>query len=141
MTTIAYKDGVIACDGRATAGDMIVSDVTNKAWVRGDVTFFGAGEVGALEQAFAAWPSKTNSDIGEWEALVSDEDGLWLCGCDGETVFRISHDPAVPYAIGSGMPYALTAMDMGGTAKQAVKMAAKRDTGTGGKVRTYKVGA
>lgn len=41
-----------------------------------------------------------------------------------------------PFAIGSGRDFALAAMDMGATAKEAVEMAAKRDVYTGGTIRT-----
>jgi hypothetical protein len=44
------------------------------------------------------------------------------------------------YAIGCGSDHAITAMDMGATAYQAVQMAAKRDTGTGGTIRAATVG-
>ena len=40
------------------------------------------------------------------------------------------------YAIGSCADHAIPPMDMGATAYQAVQMAAKRDTGTGGTIRT-----
>jgi hypothetical protein len=42
-------------------------------------------------------------------------------------------------AIGTGTDHAITAMDCGLSAREAVKMAMKRDTGTGGRIRTYKV--
>lgn len=42
-------------------------------------------------------------------------------------------------AIGSGMYYALTAMDCGCSAEEAVKMAAKRDVNTGGEIRIFKI--
>ena len=45
-----------------------------------------------------------------------------------------------PDAIGSGSPFALTAMDMGASAEEAVTMAAKRDSCTGGKIRTLRIG-
>lgn len=41
-----------------------------------------------------------------------------------------------PEAFGSGSKHAITAMDMGASAKEAVGMAVKRDSGTGGKIRT-----
>jgi len=45
----------------------------------------------------------------------------------------------VPRAFGSGELHALTAMDMGASAKEAVGMAAKRDIYTGGKINTFKL--
>ncbi|MOA55862.1 hypothetical protein D3C78_1797360 [compost metagenome] len=44
-----------------------------------------------------------------------------------------------PYAIGSGLAYALGAMDMGADAERAVQAAAKRDTATGGRIRTLRI--
>ena len=41
-------------------------------------------------------------------------------------------------AVGSGSDHALTAMDMGATAEEAVKMAMKRDVMTGGRIRLYR---
>ena len=40
---------------------------------------------------------------------------------------------------GTGQDHALTAMDCGLSAKEAVKMAAKRDTGTNSRVSTYTI--
>ncbi len=64
-----------------------------------------------------------------WEASFCPETGFW----------KAPVSPKEPRTLGSGGCYALTAMDMGATAKEAVKMAMKRDTGTGGRVRTYKL--
>ncbi|EJM94424.1 hypothetical protein PMI34_01168 [Pseudomonas sp. GM74] len=41
-----------------------------------------------------------------------------------------------PYVIGSGQDHAMTAMEMGATAAESGEMAQKRDTSTGGVVRT-----
>jgi ATP-dependent protease HslVU (ClpYQ) peptidase subunit len=139
MTTIAYKDGVIASDGQTTQDDIILQLDTDKRRMKDGVTLFGAGDVDEIEAAIERWPDVACSDVGSWSAIVIDEDGMWDAGgCHGNG-WRVKHDPAVPCAIGSGMPYALAAMDMGASAKQAVKMAARRDTGTGGKIRTYKL--
>ena len=45
----------------------------------------------------------------------------------------------IPYAIGSGADHAFTAMDCGCSAKEAVQMAVKRDTCTGGRIRSFKL--
>ena len=65
---------------------------------------------------------------------------LWLVGHDDNTgIWKTRIDLRCADAIGSGSPFALTAMDMGASAYQAVEMAAKRDTSTGGKIRTLRV--
>jgi ATP-dependent protease HslVU (ClpYQ) peptidase subunit len=66
-----------------------------------------------------------------------DSGALVLIGHDKKTGFwkdRLRPDNA--FALGSGSHFALTAMDMGATAAEAVEMAKKRDTSTGGLVRT-----
>lgn len=140
MTTIAYKDGVIACDSRATAGDLIATDRAKKIYKRKGLTFVGAGAVCDIQVAFEAWPADGEYTECGWEAFVVDGGELIHAGFDGETLFRIRHDQDEPYAIGSGSPFALTALDMGCTAREAIKMAARRDVGTGGMIKTCKVG-
>lgn len=63
-------------------------------------------------------------------ALILNPDGTtdWIDE-DGELV-RIM----TPCALGSGEYYAIGAMEAGATPFQAVAIAAKRDTGTGGKI-------
>lgn len=139
MTTIAYKDGIIAADGQTTQDDVILQLDTVKMRERGGVRLFGAGDVDEIEAALVNWPEVKCSCNGSWTAIVIDEEGMWAAGgCEGRA-WRVSHDLAVPCAIGSGQPYALAAMDMGASAKKAVKQAALRDVGTGGRVRTYRV--
>ena len=43
MTTIAYKDGVIAGDSRVTAENFIVDDEYDKHVIVGDIHFFCSG--------------------------------------------------------------------------------------------------
>lgn len=59
---------------------------------------------------------------------IDKEEGYVCCPCrDG-----------LSFAIGSGAKHALTAMDLGLDAKEAVKMAMKRDIYTGGRIRTFR---
>ena len=64
---------------------------------------------------------------------------LFYITSDDESFSKQKLDPSKPYATGSGQHHALTAMDMGATAKEAVKMAIMRDTNSGGRIRTYKI--
>ena len=140
MTTIAYKDGVIAYDSRVTQGTLIYSDSANKRLTVGDLDIFYSGRVSDREEWADCYndrsrePKKGASgaafivDGGNvWQAGISSEDGFWVTPVES------------PAAIGSGDLHALTAMDMGGSAKDAVKMAMRRDAATGGRVRTFKV--
>jgi hypothetical protein len=72
--------------------------------------------------------------------MVWDGRDLWYLtsgGDEGMAKCRESLDN--PCAIGSGTDHALTAMDMGATAEEAIGWAAKRDAGTGGTIRTFRL--
>lgn len=144
MTTIAYKGGIIAVDSRIVRGSMIVTDCSKEKfkWVDGHV-FFMAGVVADyeyfIESFFAGKPSvKTSIDVA---AFVFDEilHDLYYSAVDNELheFWKCKLDKSIPAAIGSGSPYALTAMDCSRSAQDAVRMASKRDTDTGGEIIVY----
>lgn len=141
MTTIAYKDGVIAYDSRATRGDVIMSDDCEKCETHDGVKFLLAGAVSDIK-AFVAAYFGTRSEIPlDCFGYVIDGGRLMLVGNDDDTgIWRQDLNPNVCDAIGSGSPYALAAMDMGASAEDAVRAAMKRDVYTGGTVRTFKIG-
>lgn len=138
MTTIAYKDGIIAYDSRSIRNDYIDSDKFNKRMVYKDHTFFLSGCVSDMA-GFMAETVDGGSDNFECGGLMVDPDGeLWICG-GSDSPWKHLQDLEAPVAFGSGQPFAIAAMDLGHTAKQAVKYAMTRDPGTGGKVRTFKL--
>jgi 20S proteasome alpha/beta subunit len=140
MTTIAYKDGVIAYDSRQTRNDRIVSDSVPKCQVVDGVSFLLSGAVCDEKALIAAYFGTPSLVPVECSGYVVDGGNLMLVGHDDKTgIWKQDLDPANSDAIGSGAAYALAAMDMGATAKEAVEMAAKRDVYTGGKIRTLTV--
>ena len=142
MTTIAYKDGVIAYDGRQTRSNRIVSDTAQKCTVVDGVSFFLSGTVCDEKALIAAYFGAPSSAPVECSGYVVDSGKLMLIGHDDDTgIWRQDLDPSNPDAIGSGSPYALAAMDMGASAEEAVLAAMKRDIYTGGKVTTITINA
>lgn len=139
MTTIAYKDGIIAYDGLVTAGGTIVYDDFDKMRERDGVLFFGCGATSEINELIGGYFGDEIAGECRAEAIVVVDGLLTLIGFyEG----KIAKTPLLldrPYAIGSGTDHALTALDMGATAYQAIEMAAKRDTGTGGKIRTLTI--
>ena len=139
MTTIAYKDGIIAYDGRCTVGGTIVYDDYDKMRERDGVFFFGAGGTSDINDLIKAYSGEE----------IAGECGAFAIVCKAGELSLISYEDSKivespvlldkAYAIGSGRDHAYTALDMGASAYQAVEMAAKRDTGTGGKIRTFTV--
>lgn len=140
MTTIAYKDGVIACDSRQTRGGAIVSDDVLKYEDVDGVRFFLTGSVCDERALIAAYFGTASTVPVECSGYVVDGGKLMMIGHDDKTgIWRQELDPSNPDAIGSGSPYALAAMNMGASAEDAVRAAMKRDIYTGGKIRTVKI--
>ena len=142
MTTIAYKDGVIAYDSQVTRGDVITDDDYEKCIEQKGVKFFCAGAVSdhqrLVDVYFGAKP-EGNIDA---SALVTDGEILMHIAVDDDTgLWKSPIRLDRVYAIGSGTHYAFAAMDMGGTAYQAIEAAKKRDTSTGGTIRTLTIKA
>ncbi|MEW5543464.1 proteasome subunit beta [Pseudomonas soli] len=138
MTTIAYKDGVIACDSRQTRGGAIVSDDVVKYQVVDGVRFFLSGAVCDEKALIAAYFGTPSPVPVECSGYAVDGGRLIMVGHDDKTgVWKQDLDPANPDAIGSGSTYALAAMDMGASAEEAVRAAMKRDIYTCGQIVTF----
>jgi hypothetical protein len=137
MTTIAYKDGVIAYDSRQTRSGSIVSDDAEKSELVNGVRFFLAGAVCDMPALIAAYFGTPSPVPVECSGYVIDGGKLLLIGHDDKTgIWKQELDLSNPDAIGCGAPYALAAMDMGASATDAVRAAMKRDIYTGGTIRT-----
>lgn len=142
MTTIAYKDGIIAYDSRMVIGDTIVDDDYNKCHTRKGVKIFISGSPASIENVWSNYDSAsytTKAKESEMWGLAYDEGVLYYVTGEDNHYSKQALDLAKPFATGSGWNHAITAMDMGASAKKAVKMAAKRDTHTGGRIRTFKI--
>jgi hypothetical protein len=126
MTIIAYRDGVMAADTCLTDGFITAGIKLYKK--KGHVIGF----CGDVEQAlvFVDWffDQKKNrkpdlaSESG-WEAMVMNKDGVstW-----GRSLRPIAMSDQF-YAIGSGAPLAMGAMEFGASAAEAVAIACRRD--------------
>lgn len=141
MTTIAYKDGVIAYDSRRMVGDdTIFSDNAQKMVLVDGERYFVAGSPSDINDFIHAYKTGARTrDGASISALIFDGKDLFSAGIYNSLVWTLKHDGSEFIAIGSGRHNAYTAMDMGADAKTAVKMAAKRDSCTGGKIRTFKL--
>jgi hypothetical protein len=140
MTTIAYKNGLIAYDSRVVKGDdSIASDVSDKQFVAGGVRFFISGSLGDDERFVACWGKPCKGKNLDVNALVYDGEQLWYCGSNDKGIWKTRISESDGCCIGSGRAHAQTALDMGADAETAVKMAAKRDTCTGGNINTFRL--
>lgn len=139
MTTIVYRDGVLAGDSRVTIDDMVSTDKQTKVHKLRDGRLYGwAGGVEDAERLRQALRKNAPPPaLQEISALLIDTDGA-IHLYEGNIWIEQKGEPY--YAVGSGAPYALGALDAGCSALDAAKIAIKRDINSGGKVRTVKLG-
>lgn len=140
MTTIVYRDGVIAYDSQVTRGDVITDDAYEKCIELKGIKFFCSGAVSDHQRLIDVYfGAKAEGSI-DASALVVDGESLMHVAVDDDTgLWKTPIRLDRVYAIGSGTPYAFAAMDMGASARKAVEIAAKRDTNTGGTIRTVNI--
>lgn len=136
MTTIAYKDGVLAADTGVEVNGIYVGKVskiiTNDYGQMGSL----AGRMSDLG-IFERW-MKAGADKDELPQFTSEKAEAFLVNKDGSTEYITSlgfFTIDSPYhAEGSGFELAMGAMEAGATAIQAVEIAIKLDIGSHGPV-------
>lgn len=140
MTTIAFKDGVIAGDTCASSNGVMVG-FASKIFRTDDGRVGGfSGDLDCLEKV------KSLINVGilgldeksEFSAFVTSGNGIfeYYGSCETPTIIRASC-----FAIGSGREFAYGAMAAGASAKKAVKISALYDSATNNKVETLTLGA
>lgn len=143
MTTVALDGISVASDSQRVCGSERVDLATKKIKKVDGHLFAFTGDYGIFEPAIDwylnkdADPEKAPkvSKDGNWRLLVIRSDGI------------MSYTDTVPYgepfpypqAFGSGASYALTAMRLGKTAEEAVKIAAEFDVWTAGPVQVVNI--
>lgn len=136
MTTIAYRDGVLAVDGRISGEHTLYSDKEKKLSRLKDGSLVAYAGTVADCQKFLRWARKGDfakpHPKGSYVCVWLRDEGLTeYTGNDGK---HIVLNKKQFHAWGSGHLSALGAMHHGATAVEAVKCAAKVDLRTGGKI-------
>lgn len=135
MTTLAYRDNILAADTQMTWADGSRRKVKKIVRLPDGSLFAGAGDAPAIlklkKWAEAGFPNKPKprfSEATELDCILVKPDGTaWLIDrCVSPE--QIDDDFV---AIGSGGGYATGAMAMGASAIEAVEIAAKYDSSTG----------
>lgn len=141
MTTIAYRDGIVATDTLSVAGDMIVNHAYEKCIVKDGVMFFLTGSTSDHDKLVEEYLSPTGRDIGDASAIVADNGKIFIVGREdgNKGIFKCPNKRENYIAIGSGERFAISAMDHGKSAEEAVEYAMKRDIYSGGQVKVYRV--
>lgn len=139
MTTIAYKNGIIAYDSRIILGNLIYDDDFDKKIEVDGVVFFMSGTVSDYPTFIDVYFGKSNNNVSlDVESIALHDGVLYRSSVDNKGVcwkspLRMEHS----YAIGSGEKFALAFMDAGYNAEDAVIATMNRDCWTGGRVRTF----
>lgn len=143
MTTIAYRNGILASDGRETMietgeSSYIVRDNCRKIWRLPDGRLFAAAKGSEdglrlhaiMKKAKGGWPTVKCEDI---NAIVIDlAGGIWFY--EGN-IWQSVKAPWI--AIGSGSRVgAIPALMQGATAIEAVRIGIKCDPFSGGRVHS-----
>ena len=145
MTTIAYRSGIMASDSRVTEDTFIAMSNYPKIHKLKDGSIVGScGSLSQITDLLAELKkeSKFNSkktysyeDVGC--LVVTPNKELWYYSHEMDHFIQLHG--CEHYAIGSGAHFALGALSMGATAKQAVEIAITYDAGSGGKIQTLSV--
>lgn len=132
MTTIATDGKSMAADTWCTGNECFHTNV-NKLYRASDGAILGHAGSAFDSPMFYEWHE--HGGIGpldaaeNFEAIALLPDGRILCiNAKGRRFFH-----EAPAAIGSGAPFAYAVMDFGGSAKDGVEIAMKRDPQSGGK--------
>lgn len=138
MTTIAFDGRYIACDSRISQDSRIVDDsckkyIDTEGWV-----FFMAGNI-AIQKDFvncflSGGVFDKKGHVGSLGFSKKDSKVYDFNHSEGQfDLCEIYHKEA----LGSGMLHAISAMDFGKSAVEAVMHAATRDMYTGGIIRCF----
>lgn len=140
MTTIAYRDGILASDSRVTTKDFVESDTDTKIWRLRDGSLFGSSGdyMGGLILFRSLVESLKAKKFVLPERNLKGTKALFISKQGDQFYFEfhtweLRKDEYL--AIGSGGKFALAAMDAGADAKTAVRIGMKRDIYSGGKLR------
>lgn len=142
MTTIAYKDGVMAAD-RQVSNELYLQK-SHSVKIQ-DIDGMLVGTCGNCigGNMFMAWfRDEVNDDEAidlfesdaDYEAIVVDEEGIWIY----DHLLNREKIDMPYYAVGSGSKVAMALMEAGHDAETAVRIAMNHDLYSGGKLDLLK---
>lgn len=132
MTTIAWDGKTLAADKQATWNDVARATTKIRRAKNGELLGFSGSAL--MQEPWFDWV-ENGGDFPEppkdcgGNMLRIHLDGSFTLYCGDK--YGTTYDAGQTFAIGSGADFALAAMEMGKTAKQAVKLACKIDLNSG----------
>jgi hypothetical protein len=152
MTIICYKDGVLASDSLATAGNFIFGEDDQKIFRHGDVIAAASGvrlTIDRFHQWLDTGPSFKSGDVVPFKADAEDNEINALIVLPDRELFMLYTDGSLesygrqhgkPLALGIGADFAIGAMLTGLSAPEAVELVCKHWHKVGGKVQIEHAG-
>lgn len=144
MTTIVYDGKTVASDSKVVTGSMIMPGDYQKIHVSGNFIVGAAGCYQWLTKALKWVETISTASDPTCLGVDSDDDDaggeLLIVSCKTGEAWVISSDQPIqfltnpPVAIGSGSCYAMGALFAGASAAEAIAIASKLDTNTGGTI-------
>jgi ATP-dependent protease HslVU (ClpYQ) peptidase subunit len=139
VTTIAYRDGILASDSRLTYEDTVATDKCSKLWRLPDGTlysFAGSNDTGLemLDNLMKGRDEEVKAESDFTAIRILPKGKIYIN--EGSAWYRW---PQNYIAIGSGGKYAAVALRCGLSAPAAVKQAIKSDVHSGGKVQQLRL--
>ncbi len=140
MSCIAWDGTTLAADKRASRGSLIAT--TTKIFRSGDALIAYAGEA-VFGEEMRAWFDRgakpedfpqSNRDKDDWAGLLVIRKGQPITHYE-RTPYPIRFEDKT-FAIGCGRDFALAAMHLGKTAREAVEVAIALDSGCGNGIDT-----
>lgn len=140
MTTIAYDHAnkLIATDGRISCGGVICTENAEKRVLKNEVAFYFCGKVCDESLFIDGYFGEKLTTVPECRAIVVDDGLVYTCAFNQECILERCPLPFSD-AIGSGREFAISAMDFGKNAEEAVEYACTRDLYSGGKIIVYEI--
>lgn len=146
MTTIAYRDGILAADSQSTTGNLMLGR-SDKIILAGDFVLAMSGKIWC-QKPLTDWLANQDGTPDTYPKELITENGKdFLFDAfvlkDGQP-FEIINGHLIPlkiqyHACGSGWEVAVGAMAGGASALEAVKITATVDVYTSGPYSTYNV--
>lgn len=135
MTTIVYRDGILAADSRAYSGSSTplgtkvkIRRLPSGVLIGCSTPEPGVGEAIMDWYADGAKPGRKPGVPENFSFIAVSADGKALMGIDS---LHLTGPISAPwFAVGSGAQYAMTALHLGKTAREAVEIAAEFDPWT-----------
>lgn len=150
MTTIAYKDGIIAWDGLITSGNRKIGDdhrkvySVNKQVLGYDVIYIGLSGCSSAKHFLIGEELSYKTKVPDnlyFNAIAVTYNGgvIYLDSEEGEDILHINFIDSDFASVGSGSEFAMGAMKFGASASEAVLIASELDISTGGTISSLKL--